>query len=130
MPPCFAASSRRRDNRDVRLTFALEHAMKQFMIRYRRANADAETWHRDIATFISAIDSDPELRGRIGYRVMRLGGGDDYLHIATPTDDQAVKTLQSRDFFKRYNERTRAVAADGKVDVTGLELIGETKGRA
>jgi hypothetical protein len=102
--------------------------MKRFMIRYRRANADAETWHRDIAAFIAAIDGDPELRGRISYRVMRVGSGDDYLHIATPADDQAVKVLQSRDFFKRYNEKVRAVAADGKVEVTGLELVGETKG--
>jgi hypothetical protein len=104
--------------------------MKQFMIRYRRASADAETWHREIAAFIAAVDGDPELRGRIGYRVMRLGDGDEYLHIATPADDQAVKTLQSRDFFKRYNERVRAVAADGKVDVTGLKLVGETKGHS
>jgi len=103
--------------------------MQQFMIRYRRQNADAETWHRDVAQFIAAVDADPELRGRIGYRVMRLGGGDDYVHIATPADDQAVKTLQSRDFFKRYNERVRAVAADGKVEVTKLDLVGET-GRA
>jgi len=35
--------------------------MKQFMIRYRRANTDAEAWHRDIATFIAAIDSDAPL---------------------------------------------------------------------
>ncbi len=104
--------------------------MKQFMIRYRRQNADAEVWHREIAQFIAAVDADPELRGRIGYRVMRLGDGDDYLHVASPADDEAVKTLQSRDFFKRYNERVRAVAADGKVDVTRLELIGETNGRA
>jgi hypothetical protein len=104
--------------------------MQQFMIRYRRKNAGAETWHRDIAQFIAAVDADSELSGRISYRVMRIADGDEYLHIATPADDQAVKALQSRDFFKRYNERTRAVAADGKVEVLKLGLVGETGGRA
>ena len=42
-----------------------------------------------------------------------------------PADDAAVKTLQSRDFFKHYTEKTRQVAA-GEVVVTPMEMIAET----
>ena len=38
----------------------------------------------------------------------------------------AVKTLQSRDFFKHYPEKTRQVAAGGDVTVTPIEVIAET----
>jgi hypothetical protein len=37
-----------------------------------------------------------------------------------------VKTLQSRDFFKHYQAKTRQVAAGGEVTVTPIELIAET----
>jgi hypothetical protein len=41
---------------------------------------------------------------------------------------QAIKTLQQRDFFKHYTERTRQVAG-GEVTVTPIELIAETAHR-
>ena len=49
----------------------------------------------------------------------------DYFHLASVEDEQAVKTLQSRDFFKHYTERTRQVAS-GEVTVTPIELIAAT----
>jgi hypothetical protein len=41
----------------------------------------------------------------------------------------AVKTLQQRDFFKHYTEKTRQVAG-GEVTVTPIELIAETSPRS
>jgi len=102
-----------------------KYAMKQFLIRYRRTTATAETWHEDIKRFIAQIEADPELRGQISYRCMKVRDSDEYMHLATPTDDAAVKALQSRDWFKRYNEQTRA-AAGGSVEVLPLEIIAET----
>ena len=99
--------------------------MKQFLIRYRLTNATPDAWHQDVAKFISALDNDPDLKGRISYRVMKTKEGADYYHIASPSDDDAVKTLQQRDFFKTYQERTRAVAG-GEVVVSPLEIIAET----
>jgi hypothetical protein len=99
--------------------------MKQFLIRYRRTTATAEAWHEDIKRFIAQIEADPELRGRISYRCMKVRDSDEYMHLATPTDDAAVKALQSRDWFKRYNEQTRA-AAGGSVEVLPLEIVAET----
>jgi hypothetical protein len=99
--------------------------MKQFLIRYTLTNGTPDAWHDEIAKFISALNNDPDLKGQIGYRVMKTKDDSDYYHIASPTDDAAVKTLQGRDFFKLYNERTRAVAG-GEVVVSPLELIAET----
>jgi len=33
-----------------------------------------------------------------------------YFHLASAADEQAVKALQQRDFFKHYTEKTRQVA--------------------
>jgi hypothetical protein len=104
-----------------------EPPMKHFMIKYQFANGTMEEWHREIARFISALDNDPELRGKISYRVMKNRDDAGYTHLAAPADEAAVKTLQSRDFFKHYTEKTRQVAG-GEVVVTPMELIAETAG--
>jgi hypothetical protein len=103
--------------------------MKQFLIRYRMTNGTQDEWHRTIARFIAALDDDPELKGKILYRCMKGRDGPDYYHLATAVDDQAIKTLQQREFFKRYTEETRRVAG-GEVAVQPLEIIAETKGGA
>lgn len=102
--------------------------MKHFMIKYQFANGTPAEWHREVGRFISALDNDPELAGRIGYRVMKNRDDASYFHLAAAADEQAVKTLQSRDFFKHYTEKTRQVAG-GEVTVTPIELIGETTAR-
>jgi len=99
--------------------------MKYSMIKYQFANGTTEDWHREVAQFIAALDGDPELRGRISYRCMKNRDDSGYYHLAAAADDQAIKTLQSRDFFKAYQARTRAVAG-GEVTVTPIVLIAET----
>jgi hypothetical protein len=101
--------------------------MKHFMIKYQFANGTPEAWHQEIARFIAALDNDPELKGKIAYRVMKNRDDSSYFHLASAADEAAVKTLQSRDFFKHYTEKTRQVAG-GDVVVTPLELIAETAG--
>jgi len=100
--------------------------MKHFMIKYQFKNGTTADWHREIETFISALNKDAELKGRISYRVMKNRDDTSYLHLAAAADDQAVKTLQSRNFFKHYTEKTRQVAAGGEVTVTPIELIAQT----
>ncbi|THD70328.1 MAG: hypothetical protein E7813_08770 [Bradyrhizobium sp.] len=99
--------------------------MKHFMIKYQFANGTAEAWHREVEKFIAALNNDPELKGKILYRVMKNRDDSSYFHLAAAADDQAVKTLQQRDFFKHYTEKTRQVAG-GEVVVTPMELIAET----
>jgi hypothetical protein len=99
--------------------------MKHFMIKYQFANGAPEAWHREIVRFIAALDNDPDLKGKISYRCMKNRDDSSYYHLAAAADEQAVKTLQSRDFFKHYTEKTRE-AAGGEVVVTPIELIAET----
>jgi hypothetical protein len=99
--------------------------MKHFMIKYQFANGTTEEWHREIGRFISALNNDPELKGKIIYRCMKNRDDSSYYHLAAAADEQAIKTLQARDFFKHYTEKTRQVAG-GDVVVTPIELIAET----
>jgi hypothetical protein len=80
----------------------------------------------DIAAFIAALDNDPDLKGKISYRCMKVRDDANYDHLAAASDEQAVKVLQQREFFKRYTEKTRVVAG-GEVSVAPLEIIAETK---
>ena len=99
--------------------------MKHFMIKYQFANGAPEEWHAEIISFIAALDNDPELKRKISYRVMKNRDDSGYCHLAAAADEQAIKTLQARDFFKHYTEKTRQVAG-GEVVVTPIELIAET----
>ena len=99
--------------------------MKHFMIKYQFANGTTAEWHQEIEKFIAALNNDPELKGKILYRVMKNRDDSSYFHLAAAADEQAIKTLQQRDFFKHYTAKTRQVAA-GEVVVTPMELIAET----
>ena len=99
--------------------------MKHFLIKYRFQTGSQADWHKDIADFIAAIDSDPKLKGRIGYRCFKVRDSADYCHLASPKDDQAQKDLQTRDFFSKYTAKTRLVS-NGGIEVLPLELIAET----
>jgi hypothetical protein len=101
--------------------------MKQFLIKYRRQNASSDDWHREIAKFIANIDSDPALKGKIGYRCLKSRDGLDYFHIATVYEDAGQAALQTRDWFKTYQAATRS-AAGGTVEVVPLEMVAETGG--
>jgi hypothetical protein len=99
--------------------------MKHFLIEYRFTNGTKEAWHQDIAAFISALDDDPDLKGKILYRCMKSREDSRYYHLAVAVDEQAIKTLQQRDFFKSYTEKTK-LAAGGDMAVSPLEIIAET----
>lgn len=100
--------------------------MKYFLIKYRLTSGTEAAWHQDIGRFIAALNDDPALKGKISYRCMKARGGTDYFHLATVIDEDAVKLLQSRDFFKLYTEQTKQ-AAGGAVEVLPLEVVAETK---
>ena len=99
--------------------------MKHFLIKYRLKNGSEEQWHQDIVRFISALEDDPALRGKISYRCMKRRGGSDYYHLAAAAHDHAIQALQSREFFSRYTEQTK-LAAGGEVEVLPLDIVAET----
>lgn len=99
--------------------------MKQFMIKYRRTNGTAEEWHKEIEKFIANIESDPAIKGKIGYRCLKSRDGIDYFHIATVHEESGQAALQTKDWFKAYQGATRNVSG-GTVEVVPLELIAGT----
>jgi hypothetical protein len=99
--------------------------VKHFLITYRLKGGLEDRRHRDIRTFVAALDADPELHGKVAYLTMKRGGSNDYLHVAAAADESAVKLLQSREFFKSYTARTDETA-EGEVQVTPLEIVDET----
>ena len=104
--------------------------MKHSMIRYQFANGSEEEWRAEIARFIAELDSDPTIAGRISYRVTKVRNQPAWFHFAAAEDDAAVAALQASPFFKRYQEATRRVAAGGNVEVSGIEIVAETKRKA
>jgi len=95
------------------------------MIKYQLANGTPEQWHREIGRFIAALNTDPEMKGKISYRCMKNRDDASYFHLAAAADEQAIKTLLAADFSKHYTEKTRQVAG-GEVMVTPIELIAGT----
>jgi hypothetical protein len=99
--------------------------MKHFLIKYQFKNGSPEAWREKIASFIADLENDPELKGKISYRVAKHRDGAGYYHLAGAVDEQASRALSGKDFFKRYTEATKSVAG-GEVTVLPLEVIGET----
>src|SRR5258708_6129552 len=100
--------------------------MKRFIIKYtHRAEAGpVDEWHRRVREFISALDGDPELKGRISYRCLKVKESADYYHLVE-ADDDAPSLLSQRPWFKAYTEETKRVGG-GQVEVLSLETIAET----
>jgi len=99
--------------------------MKRFLIRYHFSGGSREDWHRDIARFAAAIDSDPATSGKISYFAFKIDG-DDYYHLASATDEEASKALERSSFFEPYTKRT-GEASGGSVEVLPIEIIAATK---
>ena len=103
--------------------------MKRSMIRYQFKVGDREAWHKQVAEFIAALDTDPDLKGKVAYRCLKERNGASYYHLAAAVDDDAVATLQGKEFFKRYQAETRRVGG-GEVQVVALDVVAETAFRA
>jgi hypothetical protein len=100
--------------------------MKHFLIRYQFKNGTIQEWHKEIDRFIAALENDPTLNERIAYRCMKSRENGEYFHIAAAADDQAVKDLGDREYFKHYTGKTDAVSGD-TVEVLPVEVIAQTK---
>jgi hypothetical protein len=100
--------------------------VKHFLIKYEFKNSSSEDWHREIERFIAALETDPVLKGRVSYRCLRASDGSGYYHLAAVADDETSRTLQGRDFFTAYTEKTRHISG-GTATAIPLELIAETK---
>jgi len=104
--------------------------VKHFLIRYTFKQGTKEAWHAEINRFITALENDPKLKGRISYRCMKVrGDSDEYYHVAAAADDEAPGDLNAADFFKVYTAASDYASAGG-LEVLPLEIIAETSFRA
>jgi len=99
--------------------------MKQFLISYRFSEGSEADWHAEINQFITALQNDPDLKGKISYRCLKSTKGPEYYHLATVVDEGVTKILSTKEFFKHYTEQTERVGG-GNVTVTPLEVVAET----
>lgn len=99
--------------------------MPQSIITYAFKSGSRDEWHRRIAKMVAEMNSDPDLAGRIAYRVLKERNGERYWHVASAADEAALKALQGKDFFRSYQAATREASA-GTVEVIGTETIAET----
>ena len=102
--------------------------MKRSVIAYVFKVGSRDEWHSKVAAFIAALDSEPDLKGRIAYRCLKERDSDRYYHLASAVDDEAVRALQAKPFFREYQAETRRVGG-GEVQVIGLDEIAGTKFR-
>ena len=102
--------------------------MKHFLIKYQFTTGSEEEWKQEVGRFIAAVEADPALKGKMSYRAMKNAEGTDYYHLAAVEDD-AVGTLQERDFFKKYTDKTEIVGG-GAVEVVPMAIVAETAHRA
>jgi hypothetical protein len=103
--------------------------MKHFLIKYRFTNGSEEEWRGEIARFITALEQDPTLSGRIAYRAMKTKAGPDYYHVAAVVDEETATALGERDFFLQYTQKLDMLSG-GTVEVSPLEILAETAFRA
>jgi hypothetical protein len=99
--------------------------MPQSIITYTFTTGARDDWHRQIAALVAAMNTDPDLKGRIAYRVLKERNGDRYWHIASAVDDAALKALQDKDYFRRYQAANRRIGGNSH-QVVGTETIAET----
>ncbi|HVY20583.1 MAG TPA: hypothetical protein VHA70_10965 [Bauldia sp.] len=99
--------------------------MPQSIIVYTFKTGPRDEWRRQITAMVAEMNGDPDLKGRISYRVLKERNGDRYWHVASAVDDAALKALQSKDYFRRYQAATREISG-GTVEVIGTETMAET----
>jgi len=99
--------------------------MKYFLITYRFTEESEENWHQEIARFVTALESDTELKDKITYHCLKSTKGPEYYHLATTLDEDTATLLSERDFFKHYIAQNKIIAS-GSVEVTPLELVAAT----
>ena len=82
--------------------------MKHFMIKYRFKSGSPEEWRGHIAQFISNLNSDPDLKGKISYRCMKERDGAEYYHLARPPTTSRRQLCRARNFSSSIQRKPGA----------------------
>lgn len=85
--------------------------MHGITILYEYSGAEDE-WRAVIDKFIAAVNSDEAIAGKFHYQVNKAKEGDGRIHWGWWDAPETVKTLQSRDYFKEFAAKLKAMAGD------------------
>ena len=100
--------------------------MRSITISYKFGGPEGE-WRKMVGDFIAAIDGDPEVAGKITYQVATADDRETRIHWGRWDNQDTLRTMQSRDYFKTFAERLRELTG-GQQNVMASDVILKTSG--
>ena len=98
--------------------------MNGIVISYQYSGDEAE-WEALTQAFVDAIEADKELGGRFSYMVTKSRSTDARTHIGRWTSQEALELMQSRDYFKVFSGKLKAMVGDS-LHPEGMEVTSQT----
>jgi len=88
-------------------------------------DGDESAWQTAVEGFVTAIDADPDLRGKFSYRVNTAADGVGRVHVGRWDKEETLAHLQAQDFFKQFAAKVGEFAG-GSPNVTRLRQAAGT----
>ena len=85
--------------------------MNGIIIQYKYSGDEA-AWENATSDFVAALEADSELDGGFMYMVTKARESDTRTHIGRWRDDETLKLMQSRDYFKSFAGKLKEMAGD------------------
>ncbi len=85
--------------------------MNGIIIQYQYSGDEAP-WEKATSDFVAAVNADTELAGGFMYIVSKAREGDNRTHIGRWRDEETLKLMQSRDYFKKFAALLKEMAGD------------------
>ncbi|MGJ8529706.1 putative quinol monooxygenase [Maritalea sp.] len=98
--------------------------MNGIVISYQYSG-DEDEWKAVTQAFVAAIEADEKLGGRFTYIVTKSRSTDTRTHIGRWTSQEALELMQSREYFKTFSGKLKAMAGDS-LHPEGMEVITQT----
>ncbi len=85
--------------------------MNGIVIQYQYSGNETE-WEKVTGDFVAAVEADEALNGGFMYMVTKAREGDNRTHIGRWRDEETLKLMQSRDYFKTFAAILKQMAGD------------------
>ena len=99
--------------------------MNGIVITYQYSGDEAE-WEAVTQAFVDAVEADTELGGGFMYIVSKSRESDTRTHIGRWTSQEVLELMQSRDYFKNFAAKLKAMAGD-TLKPEGMTVTSLTK---
>lgn len=98
--------------------------MQGIIVRYRYSGDEA-AWRRTAEEVVKSINADEVVRGRFHYAVTVSADGVGRMHVGQWDSDETLKTVQARDYFRRFTETVKGFAGD-TLESTRMSIAAST----